>query len=102
MNGHSIAECVVLSQTDTGQAAASNPVTAVLYAPLGAACTAEFHALLAAASSEGLVRYAMRPVLMPHCQVSVSTLPGGQQGGFSEIIMCSDAGLILSILEVFL
>ena len=50
------------------------PVTAVLYAPLGAACTAELHAGLRAAVAAGpwgagyLLMYALRPVLPAGCQ----------------------------------
>ena len=63
------------------------PVTAVLYAPLGAACTAELHAGLRAAVAAGpwgagyLLKYALRPVLPAGCQ-QVCVLGGrGGEGG---------------------
>lgn len=61
-------------------------VHAVLYGPVGAACTWEMHSVLASAVQQqqdgkkgrgagGLV-YALRPVLLPKCEVR-----GAQKGG---------------------
>ena len=46
-------------------------MTAVLYGPLGAACTADLNAVLRTASASGTIQYALRPVMMSHCQVGI-------------------------------
>ena len=79
-----------------GDKGTSHPVTAILYAPLGAPCTSELHAaLVAAVTAHPNLHYALRPVLSDDClQVREGRCNDGGKGAclFARQAHCVSGG----------